>query len=158
MQWSRPLSSIFPKTPVVKDFLGYNGWKAGKLDKNKQNIRRQREQWKKTTLHVQHTFLYISLPLFCTTTTWNFQKRPSYMFYGGNIVRILDRLPFVRKFRWKLSVKWYWYFFGTENGNGTELYHLQNTGKFFAFSRHKSLALVIRTNGMIIWLVLVSLV
>ena len=27
---------------------------------------------KKTTLHVQHTFLYISLPLFCTTTAWNF--------------------------------------------------------------------------------------
>ena len=24
-----------------------------------------------STLHVQHTFLYISLPLFCTTTTWN---------------------------------------------------------------------------------------
>ena len=24
---------------------------------------------KKTTLHVQHTFLFISLPLFCTTTT-----------------------------------------------------------------------------------------
>ena len=26
----------------------------------------------KTTLHVQHTFLNISSPLFCTTTTWNF--------------------------------------------------------------------------------------
>ena len=25
---------------------------------------------KKATLHVQHTFLYISLPLFCTTTMW----------------------------------------------------------------------------------------
>ena len=24
---------------------------------------------KKATLHVQHTFFYISLPLFCTTTT-----------------------------------------------------------------------------------------
>ena len=37
------------------------------------------ERWKTTTglisknvtLHVQHTFLYISLSLFCTTTTWN---------------------------------------------------------------------------------------
>ena len=28
---------------------------------------------KKATLHMQHTFLYISLPLFCTTTTWNFR-------------------------------------------------------------------------------------
>ena len=38
----------------------------------------------KTSLHVQHTFLYISLPLFCTTTT--FQKLPSYTFHGGNVV------------------------------------------------------------------------
>ena len=37
---------------------------------------------RKATLHVQHTFLYISLPLFCTTTTWNFQKL-SYTFNGG---------------------------------------------------------------------------
>ena len=34
---------------------------------------------------MQHTFLDISLPLFCTVTTWNFQKR----FYGGNVVRVL---------------------------------------------------------------------
>ena len=31
-------------------------------------------------------FLYISLPLICTTTTWNFQKLPCYTFYGGNVV------------------------------------------------------------------------
>ena len=37
---------------------------------------------KKATLHVQLTlFLYISLPLFCRTTTCNFQKPPSYTFY-----------------------------------------------------------------------------
>ena len=41
---------------------------------------RQRERWKiglistKATLHVQHNFLYISLPLLCTTTTWNFKN------------------------------------------------------------------------------------
>ena len=34
----------------------------------------------------------------------------------------------------KTSVKWYWYVFDTENRNRIELYHLQNTGKFFAFS------------------------
>ena len=33
--------------------------------------------------------LYISLPLFCTTATWNFQRLPSYTFYGGNVVRVL---------------------------------------------------------------------
>ena len=42
---------------------------------------------KKATLHVQHTFLYISLPLFWTT--WNFQKLLSYTFFGGNVVRVL---------------------------------------------------------------------
>ena len=35
----------------------------------------------KTQLHVQHPFLYISLPLFCTITMRNFQKLPSYSFY-----------------------------------------------------------------------------
>ena len=44
---------------------------------------------KKATLHVQRTFLYIFFPLFCTTTIWNFQKLPSYTFYGGNVVRVL---------------------------------------------------------------------
>ena len=39
---------------------------------------------------MQHT--YISLPLFCTTTMWNFQKLPSYMFNGGNVVRVLDHI------------------------------------------------------------------
>ena len=34
---------------------------------------------------MQHTFLYISLALFCTTTTWN-QKLPSYTFYGVKVV------------------------------------------------------------------------
>ena len=44
---------------------------------------------KKATLHVQHTFLYISLPLFCMTKTWKFQKLPSYTFYDGNVVWVL---------------------------------------------------------------------
>ena len=39
-------------------------------------------------------FLYISLPLFCTTTTWNFQKLLSYTFYGGNVVRVLVYFSF----------------------------------------------------------------
>ena len=44
---------------------------------------------KKATLHVQHTFLYISLPFFCTTTTWNFQKLFSYTFYRGIFFSLL---------------------------------------------------------------------
>ena len=43
---------------------------------------------KKATLHVQHTFFYISLPLFSKTTTWNFQKLPTYTFYSGTVVRV----------------------------------------------------------------------
>ena len=50
-----------------------------------------------------------------------------------------ESLLFARKFRWKISVKWYWNFFGTENSwNGIKLYHLQNTSKVFAFSGHKA--------------------
>ena len=70
------------------------------------------EQWKttigliskKATLHVQHnSFVYISLPFFCTTTTWNFQKRLSYTFYEGNVVRVLAlsfSLPFIFTLHW----------------------------------------------------------
>ena len=61
-----------------------------------------RERWKttigliskKATLHEQHIFLYISLPLFCTTTTWNFHKLLSYTFYGGNVARVLAHFFF----------------------------------------------------------------
>ena len=74
---------------------------------------------KKATLHVQHTFLYISLQLFCTTTTWNLLKPLSHTFYWGNVIRFLvhffshcrsfsscigDRWHFSfchRRFRWK---------------------------------------------------------
>ena len=41
---------------------------------------------KKTTLHLQNTFFVISLPLFCTTTTRNFQ---TIFFYGGNVIHVL---------------------------------------------------------------------
>ena len=30
------------------------------------------------------------------------------------------------------------FFLAPKNRNGIELYHLQNTGKFFAFSRHEA--------------------
>ena len=48
-------------------------------------------------------FLYISLPLLCTTTTWNFQKLLSYTFYGGNVVRVLVHffsLPLIFTLKW----------------------------------------------------------
>ena len=50
---------------------------------------------KKATLHVPKTFFCtFLLPLFCTTTTWNFQKLPSYTFYGGNVVRVFAHFFF----------------------------------------------------------------
>ena len=62
--------------------------------------------FKHATLHVQHTFfLYISLPLFCTTTTWNFQKLLSYTFYGGNVVSVsvhFFSLPLIFTLHWWL--------------------------------------------------------
>ena len=54
---------------------------------------------KKATLHI----LYISLPLFCTTTTWNFDKLLSYTLYGGNVVRVLATffsLPLIFTLHW----------------------------------------------------------
>ena len=58
---------------------------------------------KKATLHVQHSFLYPSLPLFCTTTTWNFQRFLSYTFFGGNVIRLLVHffsLPLIFTLHW----------------------------------------------------------
>ena len=49
---------------------------------------------KKATLYEQHIFLYISLPLFYKTTTWNFHKLLSYTLYGGNVVRVLAHFFF----------------------------------------------------------------
>ena len=51
---------------------------------------------KKKTLHAQHTFfLYISLMLFCTTTTWNFLVRHlmwevSYVLTRNFVARVPD--------------------------------------------------------------------
>ena len=47
---------------------------------------------------MQHTLLYISLPLFCTTTTWHFQKLPSYTFHVGTFVRVLVHFFHCRSF------------------------------------------------------------
>ena len=54
-------------------------------------VKKQQQVWlaKKQLCTCSTLFLYISLPLFCTTTTWNFQKLPSHTFYGGNVVRVL---------------------------------------------------------------------
>ena len=52
---------------------------------------------KKATLLVQKCstlFLYICLPLFCTTSMWNFQKLLCYTLFGGNVVRVLVHLFF----------------------------------------------------------------
>ena len=54
---------------------------------------------------MQYTFLYISLPLFCTATTWNFQKLFSYTFFGGNLIRVLvhfSSLPLIFTLHWWL--------------------------------------------------------
>ena len=63
---------------------------------------------KKATLHVHWQsltlFLYISLPLCCTTTTWNFQKLPGYTFCGGNVVRVLATFFFTAAPWWPDSI------------------------------------------------------
>ena len=42
----------------------------------------------------------------------------------------LSAYHFARKFRWKILSNGTGIFLGTENRNGIQLYHLQNTGKF----------------------------
>ena len=68
----------------------------GQKNKNTQEKKIGLNSKTKTTLHVrvQHNFWAISLPLFCTTTTWNFQKRPSYTVCGGNVVFVSDQFFF----------------------------------------------------------------
>ena len=94
----KPSLHYWPPYPGLKAKLSFTVDIYSLLKQNVKscnaNRRRQRKQPKKSvgligkkpTLHVQHPFLYISLPVFCTTTTWNFQKLPSYTFYGGNVV------------------------------------------------------------------------
>ena len=43
------------------------------------------ERWKSNFARAAHFFLYISLLLFCTTKTWNFQRLVNCTFYGGNV-------------------------------------------------------------------------
>ena len=54
---------------------------------------RWKQQWiqlaKKQLCTCSTLFLFISLPLFWTTTMWNFQKLLSSMFYGGNVVHVI---------------------------------------------------------------------
>ena len=68
---------------------------SGDGNENGQNkISKSTSEKKKQLCWVQHNFfLYISLSLFCTTTTWNFQKLPSNAFYGANVVCVSG--PFV---------------------------------------------------------------
>ena len=48
------------------------------------------ERWKTTIgISSKKANLHVPLPLFCTTSTWNFQKLLSYTFYGGNVARFL---------------------------------------------------------------------
>ena len=57
----------------------------GNENSQKKNSRSNSKK-KNNFARAAHFFWNISLPLFCKTTTWNFQKLPSYTFYGGNVV------------------------------------------------------------------------
>ena len=72
-------------------------------------------------------------------------KQNKYFGTLSTLAILPERLLFVGKFRWKLPSNGTGIFFGTENRNGIELCHLQNTS--FCFLSRWSLALVIQTNG-----------
>ena len=62
----------------------------GQGNGNKINRSNQQEHLIARAAH----FLYISLPLSCTTTTSNFQNLLGYSFCGGNVVRVLVNFLF----------------------------------------------------------------
>ena len=59
---------------------GGGGWGGGEFMREKKS------------LHVQHIFLCIFLPLFCTTSTY--VKLPSCTLYGGKVVYIPSTFQF----------------------------------------------------------------
>ena len=59
---------------------------------------------KKETLQVQHSFFVHFFPVVCTSTTWNYQKLPSYTFYGGNVVLVSCSLFF---FHYRSYLPWW---------------------------------------------------
>ena len=64
-------------------------------------------------------------------------KRNTIGFYSrsATIYCLIERLQFIGKCGERFPSNGTGNFFGTENTNGIEFYHLQYTGKFFAFSR-----------------------
>ena len=78
-------------------------------------------------------FLYISLPLFCTTVTWNFQKllreTSSYTFYGGNVGPVLFHC---RSFSpwWPLASRRYKISFCSSNRKCLLLFFLSRSSSF----------------------------
>ena len=56
---------------------------------NRSNKPKKTKQTKTKLCTCSTLFLYISLPLFCTTTKRNFQKLSCYTFYGGNVVPVV---------------------------------------------------------------------
>ena len=63
--------------------------KRQRLKKQQQQQQQQQQKRSNDKKHCTCTctcsILYCT-KLFCTTIKWNFQKRPSYRFYGGNVV------------------------------------------------------------------------
>ena len=84
-----------------------NAKQQGQRRKTVKNSNRSNQQKKQLISTCSTLFLYISLPLFCTTTTWNFQKLLSYTFFGGNVIRALvhfSPLPLIFNLhRWPLA-------------------------------------------------------
>ena len=72
---------------------------------------------------------------------------PAAKFWWTRTVQVLSAYHLYGNFGEKRPSNGNGSFFGTENRNGIELSHLQNTGNFFCLLSTWSLALVIQTNG-----------
>ena len=73
-----------------------NGKRPNSLIRNNNNNKK---------LHVQHSLLYISLPLFCSTTTWNFlvthfMEKMSFVLSKDVVARAPVRLSLLSEVRY----------------------------------------------------------
>ena len=85
-------------------------------------------------------FLYISLLLFCTTTTWNFQKLLSYTFYGGNVVRVLVHFFHCRSFSPCIGCRSHFSFCHRRYKIFMSFFQQKNVSPLFFISRSRSLS------------------
>ena len=83
----------------------------GRLEGGKKKARVGRWEGEREELRPPYDCYFSSFATFGTGV-------PSGSLFGGERIRAVKMMSFLRKFRWKFSDQSYWYFFRTESRNG----------------------------------------